>query len=154
VIVRREAFLRLSKELGFEVPTLNLPAVGADLEWGPVYEPFLRQAVIEWRATAVLTYSHFGAIALVRKAHDLGLTVPRDFSIVCFNNEPVLSLAIPSITAVDVPSVKMGQTAAELLLGQMNGKENDQPTSIKLTETLIRRESTTAPGQPFSRHPV
>jgi LacI family transcriptional regulator len=146
VFLRRDAFAESAKRLGFDSPPLNLPQLPAGEKWAPIYEPFLRQAVIEGRATAVLAYSHFGALGLIRKAHDIGLTVPGDFSLVCFNNEPVLSLAIPSVTAVDVPSVIMGQTAAELLLRQMESKNGDEPQSVMLTETLIHRESTAAPG--------
>src|ERR1700733_5549623 len=88
------------------------PRLSNTQPWDSYYEPFLKHAVIEGKATAVLAYSHYGALSLLRTAHDLGLSVPRDFSLVCFNNEPVLSLAIPSVTAVDVPSAAMGQAAA------------------------------------------
>jgi LacI family transcriptional regulator len=145
VFVRRDAFLKYTTELGIESPHLSLPRLSVGAPWAPVYEPFLRQAVIEGKATAVVAYSHFGALALVRKAHDMGLKIPADFSLICFNNEPALQLAIPSVTAVDVPSVAMGQIAADLLLRQMEAKEPVEPESVLLTETLIPRESTAAP---------
>jgi LacI family transcriptional regulator len=147
VFVRREAFQRHSRELGVESPILSLPRLGSSQAWGPIYEPFLRQAVIQGHATAVLAYSHFGALSLIRKAHDMGLSIPGDFSLVCFNNEPALELAIPSVTAVDVPSVTMGKIAADLLLRQMESKNTIEPESVLLTETLIPRESTAAPRQ-------
>jgi LacI family transcriptional regulator len=147
VFIRREAFQRHAKEMGIESPTLSLPRLSSGQPWAPIYEPFLQQAVVEGRATAVLTYSHFGALSLNRKAHDMGLKIPSDFSLICFNNEPALALAIPSITAVDVPSVAMGQIAADLLLRQMESKTRLNAESVLLTEKLIQRESTAAPGK-------
>jgi LacI family transcriptional regulator len=115
------------------------------VEWDLYYEPFLKRMVIEGRATAVLAYSHYGALSLMRRAHDIGLAVPRDFSLACFNNEPMLALAIPSVTAVGLPSAAMGEVAAEMLLREMG---NDGPVEVrcrKLDEELIVRESTSAP---------
>ena len=93
----------------------------------------------------MLAYSHYGALSLLRTAHDLGLSVPKEFSLVCFNNEPVISLSIPSLTAVDVPSAAMGEMAAQILLREMSGEEPSNPTCRKLEERLIVRESTTTP---------
>jgi DNA-binding LacI/PurR family transcriptional regulator len=105
----------------------------------------LRTAVIEGKATAVLAYSHFAALSLLRAAHNHGISVPGDFSLVCFNNVPVLKLTTPSLTAVDVPSGAMGQAAAELLLRAMDEKDSIVPRFRKLEEKLIVRESTSAP---------
>jgi LacI family transcriptional regulator len=155
VFRRRDAFAQAAKELDFQTPALEAPRLPDTQPWDSYYEPFLKRAVIEGKATAVLAYSHYGALSLLRLAHDLGLQVPRDFSLVCFNNEPVLSLAIPSITAVDVPSAAMGQAAAELLVTAMGNEKSDgngasnlqtvESRCRKLEEKLIIRESTAAP---------
>jgi DNA-binding LacI/PurR family transcriptional regulator len=81
---------------------------------------------------------------------------------VCFNNEPVVRLSIPSLTAVDVPSTRMGQVAADLLLRQMAAaapaataqadgdgaarRPPPAPQRVRLDESLIVRESTAPPG--------
>ena len=117
----------------------------AETAWDSYYEPFIRRAIIDGGATAVLTYSHQGALSLLRHAHDLGLKVPDDFSLICFNNEPVVRLSIPSITAIDVPSTRMGQLAAEILLRQMSSADPVPPVRMRLDEMLIVRESTARP---------
>jgi LacI family transcriptional regulator len=146
VFRRRDAFAQAVKEFGFETPALEAPRLADTQPWDSYYEPFLKRAVVEGKATAVLAYSHYGALSLLRTAHDLGLIVPRDFSLVCFNNEPVLSLAIPSVTAVDVPSAAMGQAAAEMLLEAM-GEQKALPEARcrRLEESLIIRESSAPP---------
>lgn len=145
VFERRRAFAAASEAMGFETPAAGLPLLGPNQPWDSYYEPFLRQTVMQAGATAVLAYSHHGALSLLRTAHEIGLAVPRDFSLVCFNNAPVVRLFVPSITAIDVPGVQMGQTAAELLLEQMASDEPLPRRQVKLPESLIVRESTAPP---------
>jgi DNA-binding LacI/PurR family transcriptional regulator len=145
VFTRREAFESAIKEFSLERPKLDLPRIGANVPWDSLYEPFLRAAVIQGKATAVLCYSHFGALSLLRTAHDLGLSVPGDFSLIGFNNVPVLKVTIPSLTAIDVPSGAMGEAAAELLLRAISDKDSSAPHCRKLPEQLIVRESTAPP---------
>ncbi|HWB53773.1 MAG TPA: LacI family DNA-binding transcriptional regulator [Tepidisphaeraceae bacterium] len=147
VFVRRQTFADAREEMGFDEPTLDLPRLPADAPWDSYYRPFLRRAVVEGRATAVVAYSHFGAMALVRTAHDMGLSVPKDFSLICFNNEPVLRLAVPSITAVDVPALPLGIAAADLLLQEMTTESPCEQRQVKLPETLVLRESTAPPSK-------
>jgi LacI family transcriptional regulator len=87
-------------------------------------------------------------MALLRTSHDLGLQVPRDFSLACFNDEPIVRLSIPSITAVDVPSLELGRTAAQELLSRMKSDGNGEtpaPKRIRVDEKVIPRESTAPP---------
>lgn len=146
VFERRETFARCSVEMGFEIAAVKVPLLPPNTPWDSYYEPFLRDAVMKQGATAVLAYSHHGAIAVMRLAHDFGLSVPDDFSLACFNNEPAVQLSIPSLTAVDVPAMRMGQVGAELLLRHMNMGIAVEPVTVKLEETLVVRESTAPPG--------
>jgi DNA-binding LacI/PurR family transcriptional regulator len=57
-------------------------------------------------------------------------------------------LSIPSLTAVDVPSMKMGQMSAEILLRAMTASEDGPPQlpiRIRLDESLVVRESSAPP---------
>jgi LacI family transcriptional regulator len=145
VFVRREAFSRAAAEMKFQVPEIDLPKLASGVNWKEYYAPFLHKAVIEGQATAVLSYSHAGSLGLLRLAHDLHLSVPRDFSLACFNDMPAVNVSVPSLTAVEVPATALGLKAAELLLEQMNSDERPVSRSVKLTESLIIRESTAAP---------
>ena len=147
VQVRREAFEQSATEMRFSIVHAGLPKSEPGVPWDAYYEPFLRRGVVEGKATAVLSYSHYGAMSLLRKAYDMGLSVPKDFSLICFNNEPVLGLSVPSITAVDVPSIPLGETAADLLLHAISGGKPAPSRCVRVEETLIIRESTAPPGQ-------
>lgn len=146
VFERRAAFKKVAAKLNLEVPKLEgVPVLTGSEAWDGYFAPFVQAAVVKGGATAVLSYSHFGALSLMRAAHEAGLAAPRDFSLVCFNNAPVLKLFVPSVTAVDVPAVQMGNAAAELLLAQMSSDEKVEPRRVRVPESIVVRESSAPP---------
>ena len=65
----------------------------------------------------------------------------------CFNNEPMLGLAVPSNTAIYVTAQTMGITAAQVQLKEKQSPGEVEERCIKLPETLIIRESTAPPSK-------
>ena len=83
-----------------------------------------------------------GALVAVREA---GLRVPRDVSIVGFNDIPLAGLLEPALTTVRVPQLEMGRRAAELLVGRLEGRQRG-PCRVILPTTLVIRASSTGPA--------
>jgi LacI family transcriptional regulator len=100
---------------------------------------FLR-AVRRAGATAVLTYYHHAAIRLSHAAIQLGLGVPRDLSLVCFNDVYGLEAMNPSLTAVGLPYRVAGRAAASMLLDLIRGEPLDR-RQVTFPETLVVRDS-------------
>ena len=90
-------------------------------------DQFLRRAVIEQGATAVLAYDHRIVVRLLGTAYRLGLTVPHDFSLACFNDEFPVAELYPPLTAVSVSGKAMGRTAAAILLDAMRSSDPRSP---------------------------
>ena len=80
---------------------------------------FLEGAVKKGRATAVVTYDHHIAVTLVGAAQAMGLSIPKDFSLVCFNDVFPVSLLPTPLTAVAVSGREMGRIGADLLLNSL-----------------------------------
>jgi LacI family transcriptional regulator, galactose operon repressor len=72
------------------------------------------------------------------------LRVPRDVSIVGFDDIPEASLVTPSLTTVRQPLQEMGATAVRLLRRLMDEPETT-PRRTELATELIVRESTAPP---------
>ena len=87
VAERHETFADAARELGMEVVR------GHDLPFTAAAD-FILDAVRDQRATAILTYDHQIAVTLVGTADVLGLQIPRDFSLICFND------VFPDLSAV------------------------------------------------------
>jgi DNA-binding LacI/PurR family transcriptional regulator len=96
------------------------------------------------RPTALLCASDelaFGALQAVR---DLGLRVPRDVSVVGFDDVPAAAHADPPLTTVRQPLTEKGRRAGELALRLLDGARPGGPT--RLPVSLVSRDSTAAPA--------
>ncbi len=79
----------------------------------------------------------FGAIRAARERH---LELPRELSIVSFNNSPMASYMVPPLSSVEVQAHELGIQAAQLLLAQL---EQRQATSNHycVDASLVQRSS-------------
>ena len=94
-------------------------------------------------ATAVLAYDHVEAIRLLKAARSIGIRLPEDLSLICFNDAYACSLMMPSLTAVALPTKAMGIQAAQMMIDQITG--NGKATlQMLMPEELVIRESTAA----------
>lgn len=138
---RHETLVSVAREHGIEL------ARGHDVPFSTGVE-FLRDAVINQRATAVISYDHRIAVLLVGAADALGLKIPADFSLTCFNDVfPVAVMPTP-LTAVSVPGREMGRISASELLNSLGAtrRASAGPKEIRLPEDLVVRQSTAAPA--------
>jgi DNA-binding LacI/PurR family transcriptional regulator len=120
-------------------------AAGHDVPFSSA-EEFLRESVVGAGATAVLTYDHRIAVALVGAAYGMDLRIPRDFSLVCFNDLFPVALMPPPLTAITVPGREMGRLGADLLLNSLGSEAPAKGIKeIRVPEHLVVRESTAAP---------
>lgn len=94
--------------------------------------------------TGVVAYSDDEAMRFQRACWERGIVVPRDVSVVGFNNLPYTMHFIPPLTVIEVPAKEMGQAGAELLVRCLQD-EDIKPQRIILPETLVVRKSTAAP---------
>lgn len=88
------------------------------------------------RPTGILAMSDCLALGALRAAQTLGLSVPKDLSIVGFDDIPLASAIQPRLTTVRQPLVKKGEVAARFLLENVG-----QPISQVLPTELVIRES-------------
>ena len=103
---------------------------------------FLMSAVMEHKATAVLSYDHRIAVELLSAAAGLKIRVPQDLSLVCFNDVFPVAAMNPPLTTVTVSGREMGRMGAELLLSGLSKTGPDVPREIFVSEDLIVRGST------------
>jgi len=79
----------------------------------------------------------FGAMAV---AEGLGIKVPRDLSIIGFDDVPNAAFSSPALTTVRQPLHEMGRAAASLLLRQIGG-EAAAHEEIVLETSLVLRDT-------------
>ena len=106
---------------------------------------FLLKTVVRQSATAVIAYDHKRAITLLGAAQEMGLRVPADFSLVCFNDVFPVATLFPPLSVVSVPGREMGRMAADLLLNQFISPSRNIGKEVRVAEDLIVRGSTGPP---------
>jgi LacI family transcriptional regulator len=72
---------------------------------------FLASTVLKNQATAILAYDHIEAMTILHGAHMLDIQIPRQVSLICFNDEYICNMATPPLTTVGVPARQMGRVA-------------------------------------------
>jgi LacI family transcriptional regulator len=92
--------------------------------------------------TAVFAASDQMALASFHALHEHGLEVPRDVSIVGFDDENFAAFCSPPLTTVRQPIFEMGRAAVENVLARQRGENPDLP---RFATPLCVRESTAPP---------
>ncbi|WP_037465894.1 LacI family DNA-binding transcriptional regulator [Shimazuella kribbensis] len=95
----------------------------------------------EDRPTAILVIDDVIAISLIRELVEVGFQIPKDISIVGFNNIYMSEMSNPSITTVDVGIYQLGYQTVQHLIRKLTGEKN-VPTQVIVPHRLIIREST------------
>jgi DNA-binding LacI/PurR family transcriptional regulator len=96
------------------------------------------------RPTAIFAGSDQQATGVYEAARQAGLSIPRDLSVVGFDDLSFAPWTAPPLTTVRQPLYEMGVAAARTLLRLVNGERLDA-TRIELATRLIVRESTAPP---------
>ncbi|MBN8620366.1 MAG: LacI family DNA-binding transcriptional regulator [Anaerolineae bacterium] len=93
------------------------------------------------RPTALVVINDMLAIAVMRAANDLGLSIPHDLSVASFDDIPFSNYTFPRLTTVSGKSEDSGREAVHLLLQRF--AEPNLPQQMSTPDVnLIIREST------------
>ena len=98
------------------------------------------------RPTAVTCYNDLVALGLLRALRDLGLSVPRDVSVIGFEDLRLLDWLDAPLDSVHVPTADMGRRATALLLRQLAQRAPAEPVREILEGRLVLRGSSAPPG--------
>ncbi len=156
--LRREQFFKSSAELNISPLLISVyqgiaPSTynAADFDFGngaPVihYEtPDFTSYIMQSGITAVICTDDF-VQELLYWADKSGIKIPRDLSIISYNDLPFLRRTIPAITSFRIPAEEMGATAAQILLKKIQDNPDYMKNeTVKLQGNLVFRESTAPP---------
>ncbi|OYV41109.1 MAG: LacI family transcriptional regulator [Rhodospirillales bacterium 20-64-7] len=95
--------------------------------------------------TAMICGTDQFAFGVMIEAHDSGLRVPDDLSVIGFNDADYAAFLSPSLTTVRVHAAEIGRIAGEHLVARMAGEPRVRVTEID-AELIVR--GSTAPPRP------
>ncbi len=145
-------FSARDRQAGYET-AMTRAGLPARIERGPkVLEaeqrvPFFHTLLADPdRPTGVVAYSSTNVIPLAVAGLRLGIEIPRDLSVVTFDEHPSGSLGYV-LTSLISPMEAMGRRAAELLLERIGNPDAPTPHVQAIPFEFVLGQSTARPGQ-------
>jgi LacI family transcriptional regulator, galactose operon repressor len=94
--------------------------------------------------TAIFAFNDAIAVGTMRAAHERGVRVPDDLSVIGYDDIAYATMVGPMLTTVRQPLGDLGRTAVNLLLRLLE-RPSSQPRQIELSTRLVVRDTTTPP---------
>lgn len=138
---RRDAFLQSMKEIGMTVDPALIIEGNHTLEGGE--EAFEQMLAMPSRPTGVLCSNDMTAMGVMRKSYSEGIVIPRDLSVIGFDNIRIAQYMLPPLTTIEMSQAEIGRMAFRALLEDVQRKTpNPKGTEYVLMTSLVLREST------------
>ena len=155
---RQEAFVQAMEEIGL-TPLPELIIEGDHTIEGGMNAMTALLAMPK-RATAALCSNDMTAIGVMRKGYELGIEIPRDLSLIGFDDIRLAQFVIPPLTTVQMSQTRLARLAFEALLADVqrdipapHGSEYGLQTSLVLREStaLLPKSPLAAPKRPKAK---
>jgi len=91
------------------------------------------------RPSALLLCSDYLAVGAYRAVKEMGLVIPRDISIISFDDFPLAQYMEPPLTTFRQPLQEMGEIAAEKLVGLITGERKPQGRQYLRCPLIVRK---------------
>lgn len=131
---RYAGYRRALEEAGLEVAQSAVIRGPYTYLFGESVLPRLR----DLRVTAAFCASDYVAVGALNAAVEAGLSVPRDLSIVGFDDMPFANMLNPPLTTVRQPVQEMGRVGVELLTEVLAGSEARPQRALLDVELVVR----------------
>lgn len=102
-------------------------------------------ALLDAGVTAIFCYNDMLAVGALMTCRDQAVAVPRDVSVIGFDDIPLARYVTPPLTTIYQPRHDLGRYAMRMLLALLEGRPG---TRHVLTPTLVQRASTAPPNAP------
>ncbi len=142
--VRWDAIRKTCSALGIRVrPELVVQLEGIAPGSEPGYVATRKLLENGHRFSAIFCFNDASAIGAITALHEAGIHVPREVSVIGFDDIPSAATIRPGLTTVRQPLYEMGQTAAVNLLRLIReGVREPAQESILVSPSFVRRHST------------
>jgi DNA-binding LacI/PurR family transcriptional regulator len=143
---RMEAFRLAAKEVSLLSDSARVIEADHTLEGGMrAYEGLRARGELP---TAIMCSNDMTAIGVLRSAYATGLSVPKDLSIVGFDDIRFAQFTTPPLTTVQMSRVELARAAFQALRDHSASPLSNAPREYPIPTRLIVRQSTGVPSEP------
>ncbi len=90
---------------------------------------------------ALFCFNDIAAFGVIKALKEVGYKVPRDVSIIGFDDLPMSSMMEPRLTTIRIPNQHIGALAARTIVEKIIAKTKEAPLGILVHGKLVIRES-------------
>jgi LacI family transcriptional regulator len=137
-IERRAGFVRAASDEGLEVRLLS----EGEFTFESGFDQARALLALPEPPTGVCAANDLLALAVLGAAADLGRRVPRDLSVVGYDDIVFAKVASPALTTIHQPAYDMGAAAAKLLLKRLRDSTRRASRRVVMKPALVVRAST------------
>jgi LacI family transcriptional regulator len=140
-MARRTAFEESMQENGLTVEPELIVTGDHKVEGGVA--ALAQLAGLPKRPTAILCSNDMTAVGVMREAYDRGITIPRELSVIGFDDIRLAEFTTPPLTTVRMSQKQLAEYAFQALHGEVEGRDgSENGKEVELETSLILRGST------------
>lgn len=134
---RKKGYFDALKAYGISVPNNYIRYGKYTAEFG--YQTIMDNAIPK-NVTAILCGNDLIAVGIIKALYEKGISVPRDMSIIGYDDTEIASLFAPALTTVRQASAYIGQYAVNALIKYFQNADVQQ--EVRLEQELVIRQTT------------
>jgi DNA-binding LacI/PurR family transcriptional regulator len=139
---RWRGLVEVAGRLGLEIKQELVISLDRDITSPELGYPVVQQLLATRQPfTALVAFNDISAIGAIRALQDVHLRVPRDVSVIGFDDIKGAAFALPRLTTIRQPLAEIGRIATQSLLNRIHGTAIARD-EIVVEPQLIIREST------------
>ncbi len=143
-VARRDAFEGSMREIGLQVRPEFIVQGDHRLEGGKLALQKLYE--LSEQPTALLCSNDMTAIGVMRQAFEFGISIPRQLSVIGFDDTRLADFMTPPLTTIQMSQTELARLAFEALYKEVQRKTpSPNGTEFTLRTQLILRSSTSFP---------
>jgi len=140
-MARRAAFEAAMQENGLRVDAELIVTGDHKVEGG--IAAMAQLAALSKRPTAILCSNDMTAVGVMREAYDRGISIPRELSVIGFDDIRLAEFTTPPLTTVRMSQKQLAEFAFQALRGEVEGPDGSaNGKEVELETSLILRGST------------
>lgn len=147
-LARKSAFEESMREISLEVLP-GLMVVGDHTMEGGM-RALAKLASLHERPTGIVCSNDMSAIGVMREAYDCGISIPRDLSVVGFDDIRLAQFMTPPLTTVQMSQSELAKLAFHALINEVQLQSAAPPRGSQYrlnTNLILRRSTALAPPQ-------
>jgi DNA-binding LacI/PurR family transcriptional regulator len=144
-VARRNAFLQSMQEIGLACEPLLLVEGNHTAEGGMAAAQILNSPI---KPTAIFCSNDLTAIGVMKKSYEEGVIIPRDLSLVGFDDVRLAQYVLPPLTTVQMSQTDLAMLAFQALFAEV-GREEPLSNGIEYilqTNLLLRKSTAMSPN--------